>query len=265
VRRLPRYAVAILRQYRRHPATRDEAAHMVQPGSLQGRPAVATIHYLFQDLVAITGGVLAQSLHLLGEGVPVARLPLCRDAGVENDPAAGVICGTVQHLLPSFCSCSNAMAFPAPPQLGARHPSTTRQASRRRVRLVHPSSVAAPALALLVDWSTCHALGCSTIVESLLRSKSGRWLTYNNARRPRSCSAGTCRRLGECAQQAHCTWRDASEIETSTCASASMPAAWVMSARQARTLDWFRPRWLLSSVVQASGCCSTAGATSRPL
>src|SRR5215208_8188834 len=90
---------------------------MVQPWSLQGHPAVATIHYLFQDLVALAGGVLAQSLDLLGEGVPVARLPLCRDAGVENDPAGGVIRGTVQHLLPSFCSYTNAMTFPVPPQL----------------------------------------------------------------------------------------------------------------------------------------------------
>jgi hypothetical protein len=63
---------------------------------------VATIHYLFQDLVALAGGVLAQRLHLLGEGVSAALLPLCRDPSVENDPAGSVILGTVQRPLPSF-------------------------------------------------------------------------------------------------------------------------------------------------------------------
>src|SRR5215217_202890 len=235
VRRLSCYAVVILRQHCRYSASCDEVAHAVHPRPPQGRPTVATIHNLLQDLVTLTDGVLAQRFHLLGEGVPAARLPLCRDAGVENDWAGSVIFGTVQHPLPSFLAQTNTIAFPVPLQVGqGTHPPpgvpsrgeagwyTRPQSQRQHSRSTYAGAPITP-LSRRPSW------GC------------------------------------RCAQQARQIRRNASGIETSTRPGASMPPAGVVSARQTRTLDWFRPRWLLSSVVLPRGVGAPPGPFSSAL
>src|SRR3712207_3234461 len=69
VGRFPREAVPVLREHHRDVPSLHEVPHPVHPRPLEACPALAGVRDLLEDLVALFGGVLSQSLQLLGEGV----------------------------------------------------------------------------------------------------------------------------------------------------------------------------------------------------
>jgi hypothetical protein len=62
-------AVPVLGQHHGDAAGGHEVPHPVHAGPLQARSALAGVRYLLGNLVALTGGVVPQSLDLLGEGI----------------------------------------------------------------------------------------------------------------------------------------------------------------------------------------------------
>ncbi len=86
---LAREPVPVLGEHHGEAAGGHEVAHAVHAGPLQARPALAGVGHLLHYLVALTGSVGPQRLHLLGEGVAGAGLLVGGDAGVEDGVGGG--------------------------------------------------------------------------------------------------------------------------------------------------------------------------------
>src|SRR5215208_2490251 len=66
------------------------------PGLSRLCTTLSGVYYLFEDLVAFSGGVLSKGLKLLGKRVAGAGLFVCGDTGVEDSPL-GVVAVRVRH------------------------------------------------------------------------------------------------------------------------------------------------------------------------
>ncbi len=62
VSRLSREAVPVLGKHHRHAACSHQVPHLVHTGSLKARPTLSGVLDLLEDLVALSCGVLPQSL-----------------------------------------------------------------------------------------------------------------------------------------------------------------------------------------------------------
>src|SRR5215203_7405693 len=99
VPRLAADPVYVLGQHHRHAACSHEVPDTVHAGAFKSHAALSGVRYLLEDLVSLAGGVLPQSLDLLGEGVPAPCLLVGRDAGVEDGPLGAVGGGHYLHLI----------------------------------------------------------------------------------------------------------------------------------------------------------------------
>src|SRR5215203_6419470 len=99
VPRLAADPVYVLGQHHRHAACSHEVPDTVHAGAFKSHAALSGVRYLLEDLVSLAGGVLPQSLDLLGEGVPAPCLLVGGDAGVEDGPLGALGAGHYLLLL----------------------------------------------------------------------------------------------------------------------------------------------------------------------